>query len=227
MDLKDDSELAMSPVVANCRMNRERELCGGNSYTRDLGLDPVEFLTPLLEKQQTVRWLDLCCGSGRALIAASNTFREFGNRVEIVGVDLAGMFASVDASNPKLIKSRVEDWRPTQQFDLITCVHGLHYVGDKLAAICRAASWLTDDGLFMAHLDLNNLKHRQFQAFGRKVVRALRDSSLSYDSRRRLIRCLGRTSFSLPWSYVGGDDEAGPNFTGQPAINSWYEDSQA
>jgi hypothetical protein len=34
MSTKGDSESAMSSAVANCRMNRERESCGGKTYTR-------------------------------------------------------------------------------------------------------------------------------------------------------------------------------------------------
>ena len=204
-------------------MNRERELCGGNSYTRDLGLNPVEFLQARLEEQQSVRWLDLCCGSGRALIESSSLLSDTGDRVEIVGVDLAGMFAPVDATNVKLVEARLEDWQATQQFDLITCVHGLHYVGDKLGAISKAAFWLSDDGLFIAHLDLSNLKHANFSAFGRKVAQDLRKADLVYDSARRLISCEGRTELNLPWKYSGADDQAGPNYTGQAAVNSWYE----
>ena len=41
-------------------------------------------------------------------------------------------------------------------------------------------NWLTDDGLFVAHLDLNNLRHGKYLAFGRKAVQALRDASLTY-----------------------------------------------
>ncbi len=223
MELKGDDELAKSPIVANCRMNRERELCGGNSYTRDLGLNPVEFLQTRLEEQQPVRWLDLCCGSGRALIESVDLLSDSGNRVEIVGVDLAGMFAPVDAANVKLIEARLEDWQPTKQFDLITCVHGIHYVGDKLRAISKAASWLTDDGLFIAHLDLSNLKHADFSAFGRKIAQDLRKAGFNYDSARRLISCERRIDITLPWTYSGADDEAGPNYTGQAAVNSWYK----
>lgn len=223
MDLKDDDELAMSPIVANCRMNRERELCGGNSYTRDLGLNPVEFLKRRLEEQQTVRWLDLCCGSGRALIESAHWLSEFVDRVEIVGVDLVGMFAPVDATGVKLVEARLEDWQSTKQFDLITCVHGLHYVGDKLGAISKAVSWLSDNGLFIAHLDLSNLKHADFSAFGRKIAQDLRKAGFNYDSARRLISCERRIDITLPWTYSGADDEAGPNYTGQAAVNSWYE----
>src|SRR5947208_14482126 len=44
MDLLGDDELERSAVVANCRMNRERELSGSNGYDRELGLDPLAFL---------------------------------------------------------------------------------------------------------------------------------------------------------------------------------------
>jgi hypothetical protein len=35
----------MSAVVANCAMNRERQLTGVNSYARDLGFDPLAVVT--------------------------------------------------------------------------------------------------------------------------------------------------------------------------------------
>jgi hypothetical protein len=44
MDLLDDDELEQSAVVANCRMNRERNLLGSNGYDRELGFDPLAFL---------------------------------------------------------------------------------------------------------------------------------------------------------------------------------------
>ena len=44
MDLLTDDELERSAVVANCRMNRERDLVGSNGYDRELGFDPLEFL---------------------------------------------------------------------------------------------------------------------------------------------------------------------------------------
>jgi hypothetical protein len=39
----DDAALQASPVVANCLMNRERQLRGVNSYARELGFDPRRF----------------------------------------------------------------------------------------------------------------------------------------------------------------------------------------
>jgi SAM-dependent methyltransferase len=127
-------------VVANCAMNRERQLAGVNSYTRELGFNPLTFLTSRLDAQPpplTAGWLDLCCGTGRALVQA-------GAQLASTGVDLAGMFDPVPASAPvRLVTATVLAWEPGQAFDLITCVHGLHYVGDKLAVLALAATWLT------------------------------------------------------------------------------------
>ena len=69
----------------------------------------------------------------------------------------------------RLVEASLTTWRPDRAFDLITCVHGLHYVGDKLGLIARAASWLAEDGLFVANLDLANLKLADGRAAGRKV----------------------------------------------------------
>ena len=108
-------------------------------------------------------------------------------------------------------------------FDLITCVHGLHYIGDKLGLIARAASWLVDDGLFVASLDLHNLKIGDGHDPARRVTSELRRAGLGYDRRRRLVSCRGRRAVNLPHRYLGADDQAGPNYTGQPAVDSYYE----
>ena len=54
------AELEDSPVVANCCMNRERDLHGSNGYAVELGFDLLAWLKNRLAKQYTVRWLDLC-----------------------------------------------------------------------------------------------------------------------------------------------------------------------
>lgn len=71
MSLKDPVELARSPVVANSSMNRERELSGTNSYAKDLNVDLLELLVDRARGAGRVAWLDLCCGTGRALIQAA------------------------------------------------------------------------------------------------------------------------------------------------------------
>lgn len=224
MNLKDQDELLASPVIANCRMNRERELTGGNSYSRDLDLNPVDFILTRLEDQESVRWLDLCCGRGRALIEAARQLTERNREIEIIGVDLVGRFDRCDLPNLTLIEASIENWKPARYFDLITCVHGLHYVGDKIGTISRAVSWLTETGTFAAHLDAQNLKHADYRDFGRVVIRHLRESGLEFHTRRRIVKSIGRQDIRSRWGYIGADDEAGPNFTGQSSVNSWYTD---
>lgn len=102
-----DDALEASAVVANCTMNRERQLVGVNSYTRELGFNPVDVLAAGLtdvSAPSTANWLDLCCGTGRALIQAAGELGRAGlaERTTVVGVDL------VDALDPTPSPSR--DW---------------------------------------------------------------------------------------------------------------------
>jgi SAM-dependent methyltransferase len=219
----DDDDLERSAVVANCRMNRERNLQGSNGYDRELGFDPIAFLKERTTSEGMAAWLDLCCGTGRALIQAAEIVRVQGRAIDIVGVDLVGMFDPTPPDLPRLrlVEASLSVWRPDRAFDLITCVHGLHYVGDKLGLIARAASWLTEDGLFVASLDLHNLKVGGASA--RRFATDLRRAGLRYDARRRLVSCRGQKQVSLPHRYLGADDTAGPNYTGQPAVDSHYE----
>jgi SAM-dependent methyltransferase len=225
MELLGDDELERSAVVANCRMNRERGLSGSNGYDRELGFQPLDFLKERPSPGTPATWLDLCCGSGKALIEAATIIRSEGLHIEIVGVDLVGMFRCFDLTCTclRLVEASLTTWMADRTFDLITCVHGLHYVGDKLGLIARAASWLADDGLFVASLDLASIKLADGRAAGRKVSSDLRRAGLEYDRRKRLIFCRGRRVVDLAYRYLGADDQAGPNYTGQPAVNSYYE----
>lgn len=85
--LKDDA-LERSSVVANCQMNRQRTLTGSNGYAKELRLNPLDFL--LARSGVKVRWLDLCCGEGKALVEAARIIPGQGpdDKFEIVGVDL-------------------------------------------------------------------------------------------------------------------------------------------
>ena len=116
----------------------------------------------------------------------------------------------------------VHDWQACMAYDLITCVHGLHYIGDKLGWSPRAVAWLAPDGLFIGHLDVANLRITTRRGTTGQMICELEQSGLEYDRRRRLISCRGRRSLVLPFSYEGADDSAGPNATGQPAIDSYY-----
>ena len=55
------------------------------------------------------------------------------------------------------------------------------------------------------------------------MVKALREAGLDYDTRRHLLTCKGSRSVPMPYRYLGADDQAGPNYTEQPAVNSYYE----
>jgi SAM-dependent methyltransferase len=226
MDMLTDDQLERSAVVANCRMNRERVLLGTNGYDKELGFDPLDFLRARAASGRRTTWLDLCCGTGRALIEAAGLADEegFGSRISIVGVDLVGMFlkAGSDLDGLRLVEASLRTWQPEGQFDLITCVHGLHYVGDKFGLITRVASWLTDDGLFVANLDLENVKVST-PIPRRRLMAELRRVGLEFDSRRRRVICRGRRGPALTFRYLGVDDRAGPNYTGQPAVDSYYE----
>ncbi|MEV6280868.1 class I SAM-dependent methyltransferase [Nocardia sp. NPDC051832] len=219
--LLDDAALERSSVVANNAMNRERRLIGSNGYGRDLGIDVAELARERLAAgAQTFRWLDLCCGSGRALLECAAVVDDA--RLRITGVDLVDAFASDPPSGVEFVTASVATWTPADRFDLITCVHGLHYLGDKLKILAAIASWLTDDGLFVANLDLASIRSADELPLDRRLRTALRSNGFDYDGRRRRITRKGSAAIALPFEYAGADDQAGPNYTGQPAVNSYY-----
>jgi len=225
MNFLANEELEQSGIVANCRMNRERNLCGSNGYSRELRFNPLDFLKEKAESKGHASWLDLCCGTGKALVEAGSQISEESLPIEIVGVDLVGMFLSGKATPTclKLIQASLSTWDPDEQFDLITCVHGLHYVGDKLGLITRAASWLTVGGRFVANLDLKNIKLDDDLSAERIIAKELRRQGFEYDFRRHLILSDTRRTVDFPFKYLGANDQAGPNYTGQPAVNSHYQ----
>jgi hypothetical protein len=89
---------------------------------------------------------------------------------------------------------------------------------------------LPDDGQFVANLELNNIKFADGRSASRVVARGLRRNGLNYDSRKKLLSCSGCREVRLPFQYLGADDQAGPNYTKQPAVDSYYvrlEDKRA
>jgi SAM-dependent methyltransferase len=162
------------------------------------------------------RWVDLCCGSGKALAEAAR------EDVTVVGVDLVDHHVP---ARPGLtfVVAPVDQWEPGASVDLVTCVHGLHYVGDKLGLLVRAASWLAPGGRFVANFDVAGVVRADGSPFGRTLTKALREAGFSYDNRNRRIAYAGAGRPRLPFTYLGADDQAGPNYTGQPAVHSYYE----
>ncbi|MBS1803874.1 MAG: methyltransferase domain-containing protein [Acidobacteria bacterium] len=221
------AELERSETVANACMNRERNLRGPNSYQRDLKFDVMEYLTSAARRNGEASWLDICCGAGRALIEAAAEIHKSKYRIKLTGVDLIPIFLSIPEGiqSLRLIGASIEGWDTQERYDLITCVHGLHYVGDKLGVLQRSSAWLKDDGRLMMHLDYRNLKLAGGRHSGIQVGKDLRKAGFLYSSTRRLLTRREKkiSDRSLPYRYLGADDKAGPNFTGQPAVDSFYE----
>lgn len=229
--LKTDVELEASTIVANNAMNRERGLAGVNSYHRALGFDPYGFLRTRLAESGRAAWLDLCSGEGNALIQAAGRPAADGVAgISIVGVDLVGRIGpggGVGSALPpglELVTASVACWSPSVAFDLVTCVHGLHYVGDKLGLLARAAQWLTDDGLFAADFDPSSIRAADGRPLTRRVSAAFRQAGAQYDRRRHFVTWRGRIALEFPGArYLGADDAAGPAYTGQPSVSSAYD----
>ncbi|MEV0355498.1 class I SAM-dependent methyltransferase [Nocardia sp. NPDC050697] len=221
--LLDHAALERSSVVANTAMNRERGLSGVNSYARDLGLDPFASLAERLPAP--VRWIDVCCGSGRALLEAEARFAaEYPEaEVALLGIDLVGYFQGAPRTpRLRLVTASAHEWRPDGDADLVTCVHGLHYIGDKLALLTAMAGWLTPGGTLAAHFDPAGIRHRDGSSAARPVLAELRRAGVGYDSRRHLVTTRGPATLRFSASYLGADDTAGPGYTGQPAVTSHY-----
>ncbi|WP_062349943.1 class I SAM-dependent methyltransferase [Herbidospora yilanensis] len=202
MRLLGPAELDASSVVANNAMNRGRRLRG---YSRELGLNLAVALSGKT-------WLDLCCGEGHALAEAALL------GADVTGVDLVGHFAVPPAANLRLVVASIPGWHPSGKFDLITVVHGLHYLGDKLGVLAEIAGWLTERGKFAANFDVASVE----AGSRRKLLAALRSRGFVYDSRNRRISRTGPAVVEFPYEYLGADDTAGPNYTGQPAVVSHY-----
>lgn len=230
--LLDDAGLEASAVVANCAMNRQRQLAGVNSYARELGFSPFDVVTAAVAAggEREAAWLDLCCGTGRALIQAGDRLGQAGlsGRAALIGVDLVDAFDPVPdlVANLELVCAPVTSWAPDRRFDLITCVHGLHYIGDKLAVLTRAASWLTDNGRLVADLDLSAIQLEGGAPARRRLTGRLRATGFAYSSRRHRITCTGHRDIRLPYTYLGADDQAGPGYTGQPDVRSHYAEER-
>lgn len=95
-------------------------------------------------------------------------------------------------------------------------------IGDKLGLIARACSWLNHEGLFVANLDCGNLRLNPGGTTSRAFAKELRQAGVDYLTNKRLVRCEGHRRLSLPFDYVVADDDAGPNYTKQPVVNSYY-----
>src|ERR1700749_4439239 len=94
MKLLNNATLEQSSTVANCLMNRERVCTGKNSYVKELSFDVLDFIRQRSDSHNQVTWIDLCCGSGKALIDAASKLSndDLNPMLSIIGIDLVSMF---------------------------------------------------------------------------------------------------------------------------------------
>jgi 2-polyprenyl-3-methyl-5-hydroxy-6-metoxy-1,4-benzoquinol methylase len=225
--LLNDQILENSTVVANCRMNRERGVVGVNSYSKELKINILQFLAQKITTQNKVKWLDLGCGTGIALVETATFFKQknFLQNLDIQGIDLVDMFADYppSLSNLSLKTSSLHQWQATEQYDLITAVHSLHYIGDKLSLIQKALRGLKPEGLFIANLSLDNIQVIAKRNGKSLIMKCLKENLVEYKPQSKLIICRGIREMNIPFRYVGADDQVGPNYTKQEVVNSYYE----
>ncbi|WP_217604189.1 methyltransferase domain-containing protein [Chitinophaga sp. GbtcB8] len=225
MRLLTENELIWSSIVANNRMNRKRNASGINSYERELKFKPEVYLNTCLKQQGHVKWLDLCCGEGNALIQYARELADKGSqhRGTLLGIDLIDQFQPIPSfvSCLRFQISSLVNWENEDQYDLITCVHGLHYVGDKLKVLSQGLRSVSDQGLIMANLDLNNVKI-EGDSKGQYLKKLFIENEIEYNVRRKLIICKGSRNINFNLTYKGADDKTGPNYTGQDAVDSYY-----
>jgi len=203
-------------------MNRDRNASGINSYEKEFKLVPAHFLAQKVQENGSASWLYLCCGSGFALAQTYDVLTQQGlqQQVHLTGIDLLDTFPPI-AENSQGINFEVASvvgWQPDRLYDLITCSHGLHYLGDKLEVIAMACKALTPNGYFIAHLDIKNISVPPSVSLKQLVT----EQGVSYDVRTHLLTCNGPRTFDTGLTYLGANDQAGPNYTGQGAVNSHY-----
>ena len=219
-------DLLSSPIVANAIMNRGRGFSGVNSYERELRFDISRFLEQRVQERGTVLWLDVCCGEGRALIEAGTKFAKtgWGASVEIIGVDLVEMFVPEEAPGVRLVSADVMAFTLDRPADLITCVHGLHYLGDKLGFLEGASRMLLPGGLFLGHLDTQNLRtDRPGRAIWPSAVRHARQQGAAVALQNHLVRVEGTdTPLDFGVRFQGATVSETPNYIGITVIDSWY-----
>lgn len=224
MKLVSDNELKWSPVVANNRMNRQRGASGVNSYEKEIGFAPEQFLLDCIKKNSKVKWLDICCGKGNALLQAAKFLSD--NKIQdkagLTGIDLVDDFTEipVDISCVQFKTGSVSELINNERYDLITCIHGLHYIGDKLECISNIIASLTKDGIFIGNIDPANIWIDGVAKT--KVLELFREKGIEYNGRKKLVKVQGNRNIDFNLTYLGADDTAGPNYTGQEAVNSHY-----
>jgi len=222
------TQILTSHIVANSTMNRSRGLSGVNSYTKDLRFEVLSHLLERHKANGSVVWYDVCCGEAHALSQAATELSDRGIRdgVKIIGADLVMSDPSdqSDQSNVTLIEGDVSTLLPTQKADLITCVHGLHYIGDKLGLLTHLSGMLAEGGIFIGNIDPANIRIQGAVSNGwANIAKAagIHKTHLVYKDHILKIVQPGRIGFNLV--YKGATASEKPNYTGITVMDSWYD----
>lgn len=219
-----DAELLASEAVANAKMNRGRGLAGANSYGRSLAFDIGAFLAERVSANGCAVWYDACCGEGRALMEAAEQFSrsDWGWRVTLAGADLIGDFAPHFHPRLTLAAADVLRYEPPTPVDLCTVVHGLHYLGDKLAFLEHACRLLAPGGVLVGHLDPADLRLPDGETW-QGLMRRVRRAGVRISHRAGLLR-IDQTTAPLAFGlvYRGAEPSTAPNFSGMCGVRSWY-----
>lgn len=221
-----ENELIWSPVVANNRMNRERQANGVNSYEKEVGFRPEDWLLEVLATQPVAHWLDVCCGKANALVQTAQNLADHQDRLRLHGLDLVEFFAPIPAHLQciQLFTGSIVQWLPPlPSYHFISCIHGLHYVGDKLKAIAQLMQWLAPEGKLVASFDLASVQVKN-DPQGNQVLAWFAKVGIAYNDQQKLISAQASSPHLLhfPIAYLGADDKAGKNYTGQEAVVSYY-----
>lgn len=214
-------QLLASEIVANATMNRGRGLSGVNSYERELRFDIAVWLETRVRERGRAVWLDACCGAGLALqqAAAEWAGTDWGLNVELIGVDLIDFPPPINGV--RFVAADMAKFQPAASIDLITCVHGMHYLGDKLGFLQNAYAALAPGGLLLGHLDAANLRLPLSWA---RLMRQMSAQGIALNLKSHLLR-MERMPQPLDFGliYRGATVSERPNYTGITVIDSWYD----
>jgi len=226
MDLLTNEKVLKSEIVANSTMNRERGLSGVNSYGRELAFDIVPWLLSRARGHGSSYWLDACCGEGLALMDARRALDSSpeGINVSVVGVDLVGAIKSNHSEN--VVVGDVTAFDTGRQVDLITCVHGIHYLGDKLGAIRHFYSLLNPGGVLICNVDLTNIIIDGTPSKSWRTVAGSPNPTVSFKKHILKVEKDVNSPIAFHLNYLGAAVSTAPNYTGIIVIDSFYSHAE-
>jgi SAM-dependent methyltransferase len=220
-----DPQLLASDIVANRTMNRGRVLSGVNSYERELGFDPIDWLLTRRRAHGHAVWVDACCGEGLALLHAATRLRDLGvsEEITLIGVDLLGAFPAHDFPNLTFVETDVTKYAPPANTDLVTCIHGLHYLGDKLGFLENAYAALGDGGMFCGQLDAENVRSHDPELAWPAMLRRAKRGGIDAALRKHVLKIVkSGAAMQFGLQYAGAMVSEKPNYSGITVIDSWY-----